>query len=96
MNEQIVITSATRVQPLARNNIHRRDSRPLREALIRASQVKLLLQRAKTQESGFQKSECLNRLLQGLDRICASIEQLCGSGPQDRTALASTEGEVRP
>jgi hypothetical protein len=81
LRQPTITTAAGQLQPPARN-IPERDPLPLQEALIHASQVKLLLRRAKAQETGFHKSECLNRLLQGLDRICASLEWLGGSGPR--------------
>jgi hypothetical protein len=53
-------------------------ARPFRAALLCALQLKLLLRRARAQEIGCQKSECLNRLLDGSERICASLEWLDG------------------
>lgn len=96
MRQETNTTVAAQLQPPARN-IPQFDSLPLQQALIHASQVKFLLQRAKAQESGFHKSECLNRLLQGLDRICASIEWLGGSrvsGPQ--AAISAVDSDLVP
>jgi hypothetical protein len=93
LRQETNTTVEVRLQPPARN-ILQLDSLPLQQALIHASQVKLLLRRAKAQESGFHKSECLNRLLQGLDRICASLEWLGGSGPQ--TAISAVDSDLVP
>jgi hypothetical protein len=46
----------------------------LRGALVHLSQAKLLLRRARAESLGHDLSECLNRLLQGVDRIGSSLE----------------------
>jgi len=64
---------------------------------VHGCQLKLLLRRAKAQETGFHKSECLDRLLQGLDRICASIEWLGGSGGSGpRAAISAVDSDLVP
>jgi hypothetical protein len=46
--------------------------------MLQAYQLKLLLRRARSQETTCQKSQCLGRLLEGLERICTSLEWLDG------------------
>jgi hypothetical protein len=90
LNNQVNITAAVPLQAPARNI-------PLQEALMHASQVKLLLRRVKARENGSHKSECLSRLLQGLDRICASIEWLGGSGVSEpQAAISAVDSDLVP
>jgi hypothetical protein len=81
LNEHRTITSAAQIQ-LPAKNMSSSDSRPLYGAMVHACQVKLLLRRARAQETGFQRGECLARLLQGVERICTSLEWLTGGGPK--------------
>jgi hypothetical protein len=46
----------------------------LRGALVHLSQAKLLLRRARAESLGHDRRECLNRLLQGVDRVGSSLE----------------------
>jgi hypothetical protein len=46
----------------------------LKGALVHLSQAKLLLRRARAESLGHDRCECLNRLLQGVDRIGSSLE----------------------
>jgi hypothetical protein len=50
----------------------------MKAALLQAYQLKLLLRRARAHETACQKSQCLGRLLDGLERICTSLEWLDG------------------
>jgi hypothetical protein len=54
---------------------------PLKGAFVHISQAKLLLRRARAESLGHDRCECLNRLLQGIDCIGASIEWLGGCAP---------------
>jgi hypothetical protein len=93
LRQTTITTVGTPLQALARN-IPQCDPQPLQEALIHVSQVKLLLRRAKAQETGSHKNECLNRLLQAQDRICASLVWLGGSGPQTAIAPHYADGHT--
>lgn len=64
----------------------RGDNDSARAAYIHACQLKLLLRRARSEETGVQKSECLTRLLQGLEHICASLEWLTSGGLRAKVA----------
>jgi hypothetical protein len=56
-------------------------SRPLKRALIHVCQVRLLLLRSRSEVLDRNRCECLNRLLQDLDRIGSSLEWLGKGGP---------------
>src|SRR5438045_1116391 len=75
LNEHRTITPAAQFQ--ARRD---RSDAPLREALLHASQTKLVLRRARSEETGFQRGECLARLLEGIEHICTSLDWLTGAG----------------
>jgi hypothetical protein len=64
---------------------HPRLRGPINAALFHGCQVKLLLRRARAESCSRQKSECLDRLLDGLQPICTALER-----------LGRMEGEVRP
>jgi hypothetical protein len=95
LSEDRIITPPGQFQPPARN-IHRPIAHPLRGALLHASQTKLLLRRARSEEGSYQKTECLTRLLQGLERICASLEWLCGGRPKAKAAPAISVIDADP
>jgi hypothetical protein len=92
LNEHRTITSAPQFPA---KNISSSDSRPLRGALVHASQVKLLLRRA-SQETGFQRAECLARLLQGVERICTSLEWLTSGEPQAAKCVEHVHQHCEP
>jgi hypothetical protein len=56
--------------------------RPLRIALAHAAQLTLLLRRARREEIGRRRTVCLNRLLDTMGHVAASIESLEGSQSQ--------------
>jgi len=65
------------------------DSDPgsLREALVCASQLKLLLRRARSEQIGLHTSRCLSRLLQIAEYLEKSLEWVDGE-PMAEVALA--------
>jgi hypothetical protein len=63
------------------------DSASLRAAFIHSSQLKLLLRRARAEEAGFHRNQCLARLLQVAEYLEKSVEWL-GGGPETEIALA--------
>ena len=69
---------------------------PLKRALVHLSQAKLLLRRARAESLGHDRCECLNRLLQGVDCIGASIEWLGGGAPQGKvdSAIHAIDGNL--
>src|SRR2546426_564020 len=50
--------------------------RPINAALFHGCQVKVLLRRARAESCSRQKSQCLDRLLDGLQPICSALERL--------------------
>jgi hypothetical protein len=57
------------------------------DLLIAAHQLKLLLRRARSEETGFCRSKCLTELLQVAQYLEKSLEWL-GSEPESELALA--------
>ena len=63
------------------------DSASLRAAFIHSSQLKLLLRRAQSEESGIYRSRCLSRLLHVAEYLEKSLEWVDGE-PMAEVALA--------
>lgn len=63
-------------QTAASNTFHPQSSRPLKGALIHASQAKLYSQHARRQAVGRLKLECLDRITETLKHLCLALEHL--------------------
>jgi hypothetical protein len=61
------------------------DSASLRAAFIHSSQLKLLIRRARSEETGFHRTKCLSRLLEVSEYLEKSLEWLDG-GPETEIA----------
>jgi hypothetical protein len=69
-------------------------SRPLKTALIHVCQVRLLLLRSRSEVLDRSRCECLDRLLQAVDRIGSSLEWLGTGGPSEDVIPAVSAGDA--
>jgi hypothetical protein len=77
LDKQESITNETDFQiplEIPLESFHSDTIRLLKGALVHISQAKLLLRRARAESLGHDRCECLNQLLQGVDRIGSSLE----------------------
>jgi hypothetical protein len=74
-NEKNISTIANEFQTTSQN-FHSKHFPPLKSAIIYLSQLRLMLLRSRSEVLDCNRRECLNRLLQAIDRIGSSLEWL--------------------
>jgi len=75
VKQETYTSTGNEFQPL-KSNFPRWTFHLLKTALICAFQLKLLLRRARAAEPCARRRECLSRFVDGVERICASLERL--------------------